>query len=340
MKFSVHDLKNIVERLLQSFHCGNPYAFLPDDKEASSLIKECSAILAEEPTVLHLSGEFHVVGDLHGNVDSLVRIFQKCGYPPEAKYLFLGDYVDRGFESVEVCLLLYSLKLLYPEEIYLLRGNHESKRLTKLYGFYRECREKYTKRVYTDFIKSFNNLSVAAILNEKIFCVHGGACHIDSSDELMTVRKPIRKVAVVDDIISDVLWSDPRSDVDYLEDNERGCGKLFGEGALDDFLETFGCECLIRAHECCQKGFNQPFGNSKCFTVFSSVDYSEMGNTGAVLRVKETVKHVELFHPMTSEERERRRLLLPAWLLDETTRSLMNIEGLLLDNGLNLPLVL
>lgn len=340
MVFSVHDLKVIVERLLQAVNNDNPYASLPDDEDATDLIKECSAVLANEPVVLHLTGEFHVVGDLHGNLNSLVRIFEKCGYPPESKYVFLGDYVDRGYESVEVCLLLYSLKLLYPSEIYLLRGNHESKRLTKFYGFRDDCKEKYTRHVYNEFIKSFNNLSIAAILNQKIFCVHGGACRIDRSEELTSIEKPIQRVAVMGDIISDVLWSDPRNDVDYLEDSERGCGQLFGEVALDDFLETFGCECLIRAHECCQEGFDRPFGNNKCVTVFSSVDYQDGGNRGAVLIVRDTIERVELFYPMTSAEMAKRRLVLPTWLLDVTTNALMNIEGLLVEEGLDVAFVL
>ena len=336
-------LRRIVRSLLQSRSrdLTDQLCFLPTRREVRALNRQCLDLLQNEPVLLHLEGRFAVVGDIHGNIDSLIRIFERIGYPPEASYIFLGDYVDRGTNSVEVLLLLFALKVLYPDKVYLLRGNHECKKLTRSYGFKEECEEKYNKRVFKSFCECFRYLSIAAVVNGSFLCLHGGvSCYLEDASEFAEIQKPIRSVTEEDDIVSDVLWSDPRANLDgYTEDSDRGCGHYFGEEALDDFLEKFECNSLIRAHEACGRGLDRPFGNNKCITVFSSADYCSSGNLAAALVVERDVEAVEVFVPLFANC-EKRRVILPKWVLDETSSALLSIEGLLVDATLDCSLVL
>jgi protein phosphatase len=157
--------------------------------------------------LLRLSGGINVVGDIHGNIDDLIRIFEKFGYPPVADYLFLGDYVDRGEYSIEVLLLLFALKCKFPNHIYLVRGNHETYQISKVYGFLKECSDKFSACMFTQFNYVFQYLPIAAILEEKVFCVHGGISpdllHVSDLDSMEKPRLTLSGVFV------DLLWSDP-----------------------------------------------------------------------------------------------------------------------------------
>lgn len=339
-------LKRIIGALLQSRNrnIADPTYSLPSRQDVVALASRCLALFRDEPVLLRLEGRFNVVGDIHGNVDSLIRIFERLGYPPDSKYLFLGDYVDRGSNSVEVLLLLFALKALYPDKVFLLRGNHECKKLTRSYGFRDECEAKYTRKVYNCFCKCFRYLSIAAILNGAVMCVHGGvSCYLEDATGLTDLEKPIGPITKEEDLVSDLLWSDPRGDIDpysYSEESDRGCGHFFGMEALDDFLEKFNCNCLIRAHETCHRGIDRPFGNDKCITVFSSADYCSSGNFAGALVVEREVEAEEVFVPLFAEDYEKRRIIMPSWILDDTSSSLLSIEGLLVDAHLDCSLVL
>ena len=288
--------------------------YLPPKEDVLNLIDHCMTLLMKEPTVLALSGEFHVVGDVHGDMDTLVQIFGRIGYPPDAQYLFLGDYVDRGENSLAVLIFLLALKALAPDKVYLLRGNHEQKGVCSKYGFRTECDECYNKTVFMRFNKLFRALSIAAVLNGKVFCVHGGiSVDAQSMLDISSIEKPISCTNV---IVADLLWSDPRDDLCGTEESERGCGHFFGEDALDEFLDVIGCECMIRGHECCHDGVDRPFDNETCFTVFSAVDYCQQGNSAAVLTVKDKVEWAEMFLPLDEERQKHQRIPLPSWLLE------------------------
>jgi serine/threonine-protein phosphatase PP1 catalytic subunit len=141
-------------------------------------------ILMDQPVFIELEAPIKICGDIHGQFSDLLRLFEYGGYPPEANYLFLGDYIDRGKQSLEVICLLFLYKIKYKENFFLLRGNHEASQINRMYGFYDECKRKYSIRLWKEFQDVFNCLPIAALIDDKILCMHGGL-----SPELVTVTQ-------------------------------------------------------------------------------------------------------------------------------------------------------
>jgi protein phosphatase len=256
-----------------------------------------------------------VVGDLHGNIDDLLQILGNFGYPPARSYLFLGDYVDRGSNSIEVLLLLYSLKGLFPHQISLLRGNHECKSVCNKYGFAEECAAFFeTKEPYKGFCESFCSMPIAAVINDRIFCVHGGLSpDINSLSDICEIRKPLTNVGISP--AEDLLWSDPSNDCDGFERSERRrVGFLFNHEVTSNFLSDNGLTKMIRAHEFCESGLNWTFDD--CLTIFSACDYCAKGNLGAVAVVSQndtvTIHQFRKCNP----ELLPYLLKLPQWFLE------------------------
>lgn len=136
---------------------------------------------------------FHVqiCGDIHGQYYDLLRLFEYGGFPPEANYLFLGDYVDRGKQSLETICLLLAYKIKYPENFFILRGNHECASINRIYGFYDECKRRYNIKLWKTFTDCFNCLPIAAIIDEKIFTMHGGLSpDLNSMEQIRRVMRP------------------------------------------------------------------------------------------------------------------------------------------------------
>ncbi len=156
-----------------------------------------------------------------------MELFKVGGDIPDTNYLFLGDFVDRGLYSVETFLLLVALKVKYPQRIFLIRGNHESRQITQTYGFYEECLRKYgSLNVWKYCTEIFDFLALAAIIENKIFCVHGGLSpNIQNIDE---IRQIDRKQEVPHDgVMSDLMWSDPDENIEGYSLSPRGAGYLF-----------------------------------------------------------------------------------------------------------------
>lgn len=139
------------------------------------LCEKAKEILSEEANVQRIDAPITICGDIHGQFDDLTELFKVGGDCPETNYLFMGDFVDRGLNSVETFLLLIALKVKYPDRITLIRGNHESRQITQVYGFYDECMRKYSSiNVWRMCTEVFDYLALAALIDDKIFCVHGG----------------------------------------------------------------------------------------------------------------------------------------------------------------------
>lgn len=184
---------------------------------------------------------------MHGQYYDLLRLFEYGGFPPESNYLFLGDYIDRGKQSLECICLLLAYKIKYPENFFLLRGNHECASINRVYGFYDECKRRHSIRLWKVFTDCFNCLPVAALIDDKILTMHGGL----SQDlfEVDTIKNLVRPTDVPDTgLLCDLLWSDPDKDTREWGENERGVSCTFGAQVVSDFLERNDLDLICRAH--------------------------------------------------------------------------------------------
>ncbi|KAJ2812980.1 serine/threonine protein phosphatase Pzh1 [Coemansia furcata] len=268
----------------------------------SEIIAVCQAareVFLAQPTLLQLAAPVKITGDIHGQYTDLLRLFDKCGYPPHCNYLFLGDYVDRGKQSLETMLLLMCFKIKYPDNFFLLRGNHECANVTRVYGFYDECKRRCNVKVWKAFVNTFNALPVAAVVAAKIFCVHGGL-----SPDLATmeqVRQLPRPCDVPDHgVLNDLLWSDPSETAADWEENERGVSYCFGKSVISEFLRRMDFDLICRAHMVVEDGY-EFFHGRQLVTVFSAPNYcGEFDNSGAVMNVNEELLcSFEILKPLT-----------------------------------------
>jgi len=253
-------------------------------KQLCDKLKE---LLIYESNVLTLSSPLSIVGDVHGQFWDLLELFRIGGKPPDTNYLFLGDFVDRGYYSVETISLLVCLKLRYPKRINLLRGNHESRQITQVYGFYGECMRKYgNANVWRYFTDLFDYLTIAALIDNKIFCVHAGLSPSVMSLDQIRVLDRFKEIPP-DGPLADLMWSDPSPDRDDWVSSQRGAGYTFGETALTKFLRINDLDHLVRSHQLCMDGYQVLFGD-QLSTVWSAPNYCyRCGNVAAILEVNE-----------------------------------------------------
>ncbi|EAY06384.1 Ser/Thr protein phosphatase, putative [Trichomonas vaginalis G3] len=273
----VFRLENIVEILLEN----KGFAGRISTDDFYWICKEIKPVLLDEPSVLELEPPIKVSGDIHGQYHDLLRVFDAGGFVPDNRFLFLGDYVDRGENSVEVITLLFALKLLYPNNIYLLRGNHESPEMTESFGFYRECLEKLSEDLYLLFMDIFDCLPIAAIVGKEIFCVHGGLS--PDADNVNLIKAIERPTAVpTDGILADLLWSDPNEKTDNWGPNDRGATITWGLLAAKKFLQCNNFTTIIRGHQLANDGYNFPFLPDKSVvTIFTASCYTGRFNNKA-----------------------------------------------------------
>lgn len=163
--------------------------------------------------LLELEAPIKIFGDVHGQFFDVFRLFDIAGYPSQhQKYLFIGDYVDRGKQSIETICLLLAFKIKYPEYFFLLRGNHECQSINRMYGFYDECKRRYNVRMWKDFGPCFNVLPVCAVVDDRILCMHGGLS--PDLNDLEIINQQVRPKDVPDEgLLCDMLWSDPEIDI-------------------------------------------------------------------------------------------------------------------------------
>ena len=256
---------------------------LPSLSNATMLLKKTVDILGQEPTTLSLRTPITVCGDIHGQFYDLLELFSVGGKPPEQNFIFLGDYVDRGFYSTETFLLLAALKCRYPTKMFLLRGNHESRQVTEDYGFYDEVCRKYDNSVYELFLRAFNMLPLAAVIDNAIFCVHGGLS--PDLNQVADIDALDRKVEPPENgLFSDLLWSDPEN-VTGFKQSQRGAGYVFGGDVTAKFLNQNKLKFMCRAHQQAMDGFEKWF-DGLLYTVWSAPNYCYRGgNLASVFEV-------------------------------------------------------
>jgi len=161
------DVESIIQRLVTWKEKQSKEGGGLTETEIKVLCLQSKEIFLSQPMLLELQAPIKIVGDVHGQYHDLLRLFEYGGYPPDANYLFLGDYVDRGRFSLETISLLLAYKIKYPENFFLLRGNHEAASINRLYGFYDECKRRYSIKLWKIFTDCFNCLPIAAIIDEK-----------------------------------------------------------------------------------------------------------------------------------------------------------------------------
>lgn len=183
-----------------------------EEADIISLCKQVREVFLAEKMVLELKAPIKICADLHGQFYDLLRIFEYGNSPVISSYLFLGDYVDRGKQSVETMCLLFAYKLLDPGCIYLLRGNHETSKINRIYGFYDECKRRYSVKVYKAFCNAFNCMPMMAVIEETIVCMHGGLSpSLSKVDDLNKKERPCE--IPEEGMLCDLVWADPDPDV-------------------------------------------------------------------------------------------------------------------------------
>ncbi|KAK6199399.1 Metallo-dependent phosphatase-like protein [Scheffersomyces amazonensis] len=275
------DLDYCLEQLLDH----KPPKILPPET-IQQLCHTLKAQLLGTPNIMSLNSPISVVGDIHGQFHDLLEIFQIGGSPPSTNYLFLGDYVDRGYYSVETISLLIALKLRYPDRIYLIRGNHESRTITTNYGFYTEVLSKYngSSEVWTYFTDLFDYLPLGATIDGKIFAAHGGLSpSCQQLDQIRTLDR-FREIPH-DGIMADLVWSDPDTEIMDFKLSPRGAGYLFGLDIINKFCQDNDLVQMIRAHQLCNEGYTS-YWKGKCLTVWSAPNYCyRCGNKASILEI-------------------------------------------------------
>ncbi|CAG8502587.1 8195_t:CDS:2, partial [Cetraspora pellucida] len=238
------------------------------NNEINAICQSVREIFLSQPTLIELSPPVKIVGDVHGQYSDLLRLFEMCGYPPMANYLFLGDYVD-------------------------------------LYGFYDECKRRSNVKTWKTFVDVFNCIPIAAIVANKIFCVHGGLSpSLSSMNEIRGIQRP---TDVPDNgLLNDLLWSDPSETAVDWEDNERGVSFCFGKTIIREFLERYDFDLICRAHMVVEDGY-EFFNERTLVTVFSAPNYcGEFDNYGAVMSVNEELLcSFELLKPPDAKQQQQ-----------------------------------
>ena len=258
------------------------------EEEIKFLIENSLQIIKVQKMLVELEAPLHVCGDIHGQYYDLLRIFEHCGYPGEYNYLFLGDYVDRGKQSLETVCLLLCYKIKYPEKVTLLRGNHESSVTNRIYGFYDECKRRYNIRLWKSFTDLFNYLPVAALIDDKILCMHGGLS--PDLKNIQSIQDISRPTDIPDQgLLCDLLWSDPDKEAVDYDENDRGVSVIFGEKVVTDFNKKNDLDLIIRAHQVVDEGY-EFFANRQLITIFSAPNYcGEFDNSAGIMIIDDSL---------------------------------------------------
>jgi len=256
------------------------------EDELRELCVRAQDILCTEANVPNVPAPVTIVGDIHGQFFDLVELFKIGGDVPNCNYLFLGDYVDRGYNSVECVTLVTLLKVRYPNRMCILRGNHESRQITQVYGFYDECLRKYgSANVWKLFTDLFDYLPLGATVDGRIFAPHGGLspslATLDQIQELQRVQEIPHEGP-----ICDLMWSDP-DDRQGWGMSPRGAGFTFGADISERFNHTNGFQFIVRAHQLVMEGYSWAH-EQNVVTVFSAPNYCyRCGNQAAIMEVDE-----------------------------------------------------
>ncbi|CAN6725996.1 unnamed protein product [Malus baccata var. baccata] len=296
-------LDNIINRLLGVRGIPGKQVQL-QESEIKQLCAVSKDIFLRQPNLLELDAPIKICGGIHGQYSDLLSLLESGGWPSHSNYLFLGDYVDHGKQSLETICLLLAYKIKYPQHFFLLRGNHECASINRIYGFYDECKQRFNVRLRKEFTDCFNCLPVAALLEDKILCMHGGLSpELNNLNQINTLKRPTD--VPVSGLLCDLMWSDPSKDIEGWGPNDRGISFTFGADRVTEFLQKHDLDLIYRAHHCrSQPSFSiynlylhvvkdgyEFFADTKLLTIFSAPNYcGEFDNAGTMMSVNESLK--------------------------------------------------
>lgn len=273
------DLDGWIERLLK--------CQLLSEGEVIQLCEKSKEIYGKESNVQPVRAPVTICGDIHGQFHDLMELFKISGQPPDVNYLFLGDYVDRGYYSVECVCLLFAYKLRFPDRLTLLRGNHETRGVTQVYGFYDECLRKYgNANIWKNLTDVFDYLPLTAVVENQFFCLHGGLSPKLTSLDMVRSLERVQEVPH-DGPMCDLLWSDPDDEVEGWGSSPRGAGFVFGKKVSQEFIHGNKLKMIVRAHQLVNEGY-EPRHENSVVTVFSAPNYCyRCNNLAAIMELDE-----------------------------------------------------
>ena len=292
-----------LERVLGLLYEGK----LPGLEDILDLCAATTGVFAKEANVVRLQAPVTVVGDIHGQFYDLLELLEVGGRPPATNYLFLGDYVDRGYYSVETLLLLFALKCRWPRRVTLLRGNHETRQITQVYGFYDECLKKFgATSVWNRCTEVFDYIPLAAVVQDVgAFAVHAGLSpQLDTIDQIAALQRVAEPPH--EGPMCDLLWSDPE-EITGWGMSQRGAGYIFGGDVVEKFTRINALTSVCRSHQLVMEGYKEMF-NGLLTTVWSAPNYCyRCGNDAAILTYEsaEVPRHYTTFRASPAELRKR-----------------------------------
>ena len=298
------NVESVIQRLLEVRGSRPGKNVQLTEAEIRGLCLKSREIFLEQPILLELEAPLKICGDIHGQYYDLLRVFEYQGFPPDANYLFLGNYVDIGKQSLETICLLLAYKIKYPENLFLLRGNHECASINRIHGFYDECKRRYNIRLWKTFTDCFNCLPVAAIIDEKLFCCHGGLSPDMQSME--QIRRILRPTDVPDQgLLCDLLWADPDKETNGWGENDRGKSFTFGPEIVSKFLAKHDMDLVVRGHQVVEDGY-EFFAKRQLVTLFSAPNHrGEFDNAGAIMSVDDSLMcSFQILKPSVADKRK------------------------------------
>uniref|UniRef100_A0A0N5BNN8 Serine/threonine-protein phosphatase n=1 Tax=Strongyloides papillosus TaxID=174720 RepID=A0A0N5BNN8_STREA len=282
-------LDSMINRLQGLYNTNTMINQVISCEEVISLIYFSIKPIMADGTLIEVDGPAKIFGDIHGQYQNFHQLLDITGRIPTIKCVFLGDYVDRGPQSLEVICYLLALKCRYPDKCFMVRGNHETPSVNRIYGFYNECGMKYSIGLWWDFQSLFNRLPMAVLINKRIFCMHGGLSpELTNYDTIRTTFRPVEPPE--SGYLTDLIWSDPTNKGDGWYYSTRGISCAFGKGVVEAASKIMGFDLVVRAHQVVQEGYEVMMGKN-LITVFSAPNYcGQFCNAAAVVCIDEKMQ--------------------------------------------------
>jgi len=298
--------KNDLDRWIEQLRRCEPLS----QEDVGTLCEKAKEILEQESNVTVVQAPVTVCGDIHGQFHDLIELFKIGGEVPDTNYVFMGDYVDRGYYSVETVSLLLALKVRHRNRIHIVRGNHECRQITQVYGFYDECLRKYgSANIWRGFTDLFDYLPLTALIDNTIFCLHGGLSpSVDTLDQIRALDR--LQEPPHEGPMCDLFWSDPDERSGWGI-SPRGAGYTFGQDISENYNHVNNLTLISRAHQLVMEGYNWAHERN-VVTIFSAPNYCyRCGNQAAVMELDDSLRYTFLQFdpaPMRTDIKPVRRL--------------------------------